>query len=317
MGLVILIGICLIIYVALGYVYFQQEPKQKDLTQQITQTSIIVARPLPGAGKLQAEYEAVNGALAPLPVPEVLDIIVGIARESGIDVTPDGGKFNIPPPGSPTSRKIGDASYQVLSIGDIRAQSDYENIMAFIADLDSGETLETLVLKRVSYSWTEVSYEGEEADRRAEFREVASAVNAMMTGNALTEIPDPIDYASGDATNYMGDNSSTVAVLEGFPDITTTAAEKGYSGNTTLKDGYLLYQHDKVSTDNTTQFETVDYMSILTTEYYYTCEPEGTVRQFDGPNIATATEYLGSEPTKIETVVSLDVELYTKPQEGD
>ena len=317
MGLVILIGICLIIYVALGYVYFQQEPKQKDLTQQITQTSIIVARPLPGAGKLQAEYEAVNEALAPLPVPEVLDIIVGIARESGIDVTPDGGKFNIPPPGSYTSRKIGDASYQVLSISGISAQSDYENIMAFIADLDSGETMETLALKRVNYSWTEVSYEGEEADRRAEFREVVSAVNAMMTGNALTEIPDPMSYDSGDATNYMGDNSSTVAVLEGFPDITTTAAEKGYSGNAMLKDGYLLYQHDKVPTDNTTQFETVDYMSILTTEYYYTCEPEGTVRQFDGPNIATATEYLGSEPTRIETVVNLNVELYTKPQEGD
>jgi len=177
--------------------------------------------------------------------------------------------------------------------------------------------METLVLKKVSYSWTEVSYEGEEADRRAEFSEVVSAVNAMMAGNALTEIPNPIDYASGNATNYMGDNTSTEAVLEGFPDITTTAAEKGYSGDATLKGGYLLYQHDKVSTDDTTQFETVDYMSILVTEYYYTCEPEGTVRQFDGPNIATATEYLGSESTKTETVVNLDVEFYTKPQEGD
>ena len=313
MGLVILIGICLIIYVALGFIYFQQEPKQKDLTTQITKTSIIIAKPLPGAEKLQAEYEAVNEKLAPLPVPEVLEIIVGIARESGIDVNPDGGKFNIPPPGSFTSRQIGGDSYQVLSIGGIRAQSDYEDIRAFIADLDSGKTLETLALKRVSYSWTEVSYEGEEADRRAEFSEVVSAVNAMMAGNALTEIPNPIDYASGDATNYMGDNPDTATVLEGFPDITTTAAEKGYSGNATLKDGYLLYQHDKVSTDNTTQFETVDYMSILTTDYYYTCEPEGTVRQFDGPNIATATEYLGSEPTKIETIVNLDVELYTKP----
>jgi len=317
MGLVIIVGICLIVYVALGFIYFQQGPKQKDLAEQITKTSIIVAKPLPGAAKLQAEYDAVNEALAPLPVPDVLDKIVGIARESGIDVVPGSGKFNIPPLGSPASRQIGGTSYQVLTINGIRAQADYEDIKAFISDLDSGVTMETLALKRVSYSWTEVSYEGEEAARRAEFREVISAVTALMDGSALTEIPNPMSYDTGDATNYMGDDPDTEDVMEGFPDITTTAAEKGYSGNAAPMDGYLLYQHDKISTDNTTQFETVDYMSALTTGYYYTCEPDGTVRQFDGPNMSTATEYLSSEPTKIETVVNLDVELYTKPLEGD
>ena len=110
MGLVILVGICLIVYVALGFIYFQQGPKQKDLTQQITKTSIIVAKPLPSAAKLQAEYEAVNQALTPLPVPDVLEIIVGIARESGIDVVPGSGKFNIPAPSAPASRKIGDTA---------------------------------------------------------------------------------------------------------------------------------------------------------------------------------------------------------------
>ena len=313
MGLVILVGICLIVYVALGFIYFQQGPKQKDLTQQMTKTSIIVAKPLPSAAKLQAEYEAVNQALTPLPVPDVLEIIVGIARESGIDVVPGSGKFNIPAPSAPASRKIGDTSYQVLSINGIRAQADYEDIKAFIFDLDSGATMDTLALKKVSYSWVEVNYEGEEAARRAEFREVISAVTALMDSNALTEIPNPVRYDTGDATNYMGDDPDTEEVIEGFPDITTTAAEKGYSGNATPRDGYLLYQHDKISMDNTTQFETVDYMSVLTTGYYYTCEPDGTVRQFDGPNIFTATEYLGSEPTKIETVVSLNVELYAKP----
>jgi len=136
---------------------------------------------------------------------------------------------------------------------------------------------------------------------------VSVAVIAMMTENGLSVLPVPLEYAGGTATNDMGSTLTT-----GFPDITTTAAEKGYTGTGTPRDGYVLYEHDEVSTDNTTQFETVSYIHLLTTEYYYTCEADGTVRQFDGADVATVMEYVD-----IETVATLDVDLYTKPLGGD
>jgi hypothetical protein len=183
--------------------------------------------------------------------------------------------------------------------------------MAFISDLDSGKTMKTMVLKKADIGWTALAVKPEEQERRGEFRSVSVAVIAMMTDN-ITEIPNPISYAGGTATNYMGDDLDTEETVEGFPDITTTAAERGYAGTGTPRDGYVLYGHDKISTDNTTQFETVSYIHLLTTEYYYTCEADGTVRQFDGPDVATAIEYVD-----IETVATLDVDLYTKPLEGE
>ena len=145
---------------------------------------------------------------------------------------------------------------------------------------------------------------------------VSLAVVDMMTDNGLSAIPNPMNFAGGIATNLMGDDPDTEETVEGFPDYTTAVVDKGYTGtgNITPSDGYVLYEHDRISTDNTTQFETVSYVTTLTTRYYYTCEADGTVRQFDGPDVATATEYLN-----IETVAALDVDLYTKPKplEGD
>jgi hypothetical protein len=206
---------------------------------------------------------------------------------------------------------VGEGNYQVLHLN-IRVQGEPESVMAFISDLDSGETMETLVLKKVQMSQTKIRYQGEEAERREEFREVLAAVKAMMADNGLSEIPNPINYEGGTATNYMGDDPDT-ETREGFPDITTSLAEKGYTGTDTPQEGYVLYQHDKILSDNTTQFQTVSYISTLTTKYYYTCEADGTVRQFDGPDIATAREYLGSEEFRIESIAILEVDFYSKP----
>jgi len=314
-GVLFLLGFVVIIYIGFGVLYLQQGPKQKDLREQITKISIIVSKSLPPATELRAEYDEVNRSLSPHTVPEVLEIIVGIARESGINVDPGSGKFYIPPPGGYTEQKIGEGSYQVLSLSSIRAQGDFDNIMAFISDLDSGETRKNMVLKKVDMRQVEIGYGDEEVDRRAKFRDVSSAVIALMADNNITEIPNPKNYDGGVATNYIGDDPNTEEVTEGFPDTTTTAAEKGYTGIGTPKDGYVLYQHDLISTDNTTEFETVNYIDMLTTQYYYTCEADGTVRQFDGPDIATATEYLGSEEFRIEIIAILDVSFYTKPSE--
>jgi hypothetical protein len=170
-----------------------------------------------------------------------------------------------------------------------------------------------MVLKKVVTSEVEVSFTGEEGSRRVEFRDVQSAVIDMMYNNALFEIPNPMSFADGVATNFMGDDPATGGMVEGFPDITTTAAERGYSGNVTPRDGYVLYRHDKISTD-TTQYTTVSYLTTLTTQYYYTCETNGTVRQWDGPDVETAAEYLDSEESEVETKAALDIDIYIKPQ---
>lgn len=304
MAVMVILGVCLIVYVGLAIVYLQQEPKQKELEKQINKTFLIVSKPLPSMKELQAEYDEVNLALAPMPVPEVLETIVGIARESGIDVEPASGKFYIPPPSKPKEKKMAVGTYEIISFRGIKAQGDYDSVMAFIADLDSGKTKQNMVLKKVGLSQVEIKLDEEEAERRAEFRAVLSAVSDMMAENGITEIPKPINYEGGTATSDM----------MAFSDNTTTAAEKGYTGTGTPKDGYLLHQHDRIFiTDNATEFETVDYITIPTTLYYYTCEADGSVRQFDGPDIATATEYFSIEEVDIETAAVLDVDLYTKP----
>lgn len=302
-GFVVIIGVCLIIYAGFGFVYLQQGAKQADLEEQISKTMLIVSKPLPSMEELQAKYDKVNLALAPLAIPDALQIIVDIARESGVDVDPASGKLHIPPPSGPQEKKMGESTYHILSLSGISVKGDDDSVMSFISDLDSGKTMETIVLEKVEIRQIEIGLGEEEAARRAEFRDVSAAVIEMMANNGLTKIPDPINYDGGTATNDM----------MAFTDNTTTAAEKGYTGTGNPKDGYVLYKHDQISTDNTTEFETVSYITVPTTQYYYTCEADGTVRQFDGPDVATATEYLSSEEVDMETVANLNVVLYTKP----
>jgi len=315
MGVLFVIGVFLIIFIALGILYFQQGAQQRELEEQITKLSLVVAKPLGSAEKLRAEYDEVNLALAPMTNIAAVAMLVSIAEKSGIDIGANAGKLRISP-ATVREEKMGVATYQVLSFKNITVQGDYDKVMAFISTLDSGETLKTMVLKKVAIRQVEVRFVDEEGDRRAEFRNVASAVIDMMDDNGLFGIPNPMRFAGGVATNLMGDDPDTEATVEGFPDITTTAAEKGYIGTGSPRDGYVLYGHHKISTDDTTTFSTVNpYITILTTTYYYTCEADGTVRQFDGASVATATEYLGSEESRIETVAIVDVDIYTKPEE--
>ena len=310
-GALFLIGFVVIIYIALGFVYLQQDPQQEELRGQITKLSLILARPLPSIEELRAEYDNVTSLLAPMTDKAAIAKLVGIAEESGIDVALDSGKFRVTPANF-SQVKVTGGTYQLLSFRGITVQGDYDNVTAFISDLDSGKTLGTMVLRKVTTEEVEVKYMGEEGDRRAEFRNVESAVIDMMDDNDLLKIPNPMNFAGGAAANLTGDDPNTEGTVEGFPDITTTAAGKGYTGTDSPRDGYVLYGHDKISTDNTTRFETVSYITILTTRYYYTCEADGTVRQFDGANVVTATEYLGSEEFKPETRTTVDVDIYTK-----
>ncbi|GAI49075.1 unnamed protein product, partial [marine sediment metagenome] len=140
MGFLIAIGIFLIIYAALGFLYVQQGAKQEDLREQINKLRIVVSKQLPNPEKLNAEYDDVNLALSPLEVPAAIAVLVGIAEESGINVDPASGKFNVPAPGGTATQTVGGGTYQVLPFKKIRVKGDHDSVMAFISDLDSGKT---------------------------------------------------------------------------------------------------------------------------------------------------------------------------------
>lgn len=157
----IIIGFFLIIYIALGFLYYQQGAQQKEFEEQIARLSLVAAKKLPDITKLQAEYDKVNVFLAPITDSKVLATLVDEAKQSGINVDPESGKLSIPPP-TVSEKKVGDGSYQVLSFRNISVQGDYNRVMAFISALDSGETLDTMVLTltRITTRQVEVIVEG-------------------------------------------------------------------------------------------------------------------------------------------------------------
>ena len=306
MGFLVIVGVCVIVYIGLGFVYIQQGPQQKELEERILKTMVVVNKPLPSMEELQDKYDKVNEALAPMETPKALAVIVDIARENGIDVSPEGGKFHISPPGKPRAQKMGERTYHVLSFGDVRAHAEYDTMMDFISDIASGKTLETMILRRVEFNWVQMKLEEEEVARRAEFSAVIQAVSSMMEDNGLDEIPNPMNFEGGLAVNEMA----------AFPNVITTAREKGYTEEGAPLDGYLLYEHDRVTADNTSDYQKMDYTDTPVTVYYYTCEVDGTVRQFDGPDVEKAEELFGSEETVYEIAVRVALDLYSKPPEG-
>ncbi|MFC2034382.1 hypothetical protein ACFLTT_03170 [Chloroflexota bacterium] len=311
-GTIFIGGIFLIIYIALGILYLQQGGQQSKYEEQINSLSIVVSRPLASSVALQEEYDEVNANLAPIEPSDAIEWLVNIAEDSGIDTNPEGGKFHVPSAAFRTDR-VGGGVYKVMSFNNIRVQGSYDDVMDFILDLDSGNTIVNLVLTKVNLSWSAVGVTGEEAARRVELGRVESAVLGMMLDNELVAIPHPNEYYGGIATNVMGDDPDTDGLVEGFPDIVTTPSERGYTGLDLPRNGYVLWQHDKISTDNTSQYSTVNYISDLFADYYYTCESDGTIRQFDGPDSSTATEYVDRGLSKTETIATMNVDIYTNP----
>ncbi|MEK7354172.1 MAG: hypothetical protein AABZ77_06680 [Chloroflexota bacterium] len=337
MGLLLFIGFIVIVYISLGVIYWQQTKQQTTLGTQIAQQSVVLSRPLASGEELKANYEAVRSALVSVNVSttsganktltltdkdDAVELLVLLAEKSGISVNE--GKIIIDSPSvSPT--QVGGNTLQLVSFRAVRVQGDNGNVMAFLSDLDSGKTLGSMVLKRMTISYVEIPFTENETEQRDEFNAVTLAVKNMMADNGLSKIPKPLSFALGRAANFMGDDLTTNTTMEGFPDNTTTITEKGYtvnisggnttSGNTTNKfilprNGYVLYQHDKIPADNTSTFKTVSYISTLKTKYYYTVEADGTIRQFSGPNVSTAVEYSSQKPQRVETVATIDVDIY-------
>ena len=119
---------------------------------------------------------------------------------------------------------------------------------------------------------------GETEAKETEFRNIQSSVQAMMIDNEIATLPNPVD-ALEDRTNDMSS----------FPDISICGFAKvrdvygdAYVGLAD-KDGYILFGHDRIADgDNSTDL--VNYVSTLTTTYWYTVNAQGTVTQYDtGP----------------------------------
>ena len=308
-GFLFLVGIFLIIYVGLGFLYFQQAPQQKKLNEQIIQQSIVAAKPLPVADKLQAEANEVKIALAPLTDYAVLEKLVTIARESGINVERAAGKFTVPAASKVTDVTVGSGKYQVLPVKNIKVQGSYEDVMRFVADLDVGRTLPTMVLRRAAISKIELPLASQDPSRAQELLDVQAAVGALMEANGLETLPYPRDFAGEVAFNDM-----TV-----FPDAASDwigdragklVDSLGLSYMDGDKPGYLLIGNDIIADGQQTNL--ADYFKIKKTKFFYTCEANGLVRQFNASILLGAMEYHFNLTPTFETQATVDVDVYYK-----
>ena len=130
---------------------------------------------------------------------------------------------------------------------------------------------------------------GEEEARDTEKSNVQLAMDSMMIDNGIDAIPamafEDGPPAVGGATQNMG----------AFPDSTSSNAVPATPGKVTGPDGtytfpgdlpgYLLYGHDVTANAAATELE--NYMRESTTEYFYTCDADGTVHQYSDANMTT------------------------------
>ncbi len=127
---------------------------------------------------------------------------------------------------------------------------------------------------------------GEEEARETDFTTIQTSVHAMMLDNGIISIPNAVVWT----------DSTTGAVndMDAFPDSTSVggSADKLTDPDGTLytavdDPGYLLYDHDKTGGGVAGPY--VDYVGMSTSEYYYTVETDGSVRQWDTTDCSTAT----------------------------
>jgi len=113
---------------------------------------------------------------------------------------------------------------------------------------------------------------GEDEAKDTEYATIQAAVHAMMVDNEISLLPVPVTLS----TNNMG----------AFPDsasVCGTAGQKERDADGTLyvsgtdKNGFLLYQHDRIGGDGTGNL--TNYVATNTTAYYYDVDTFGTITQ--------------------------------------
>jgi hypothetical protein len=316
MGVPIFVGFLLFIYAGLIIVYFQQDAKQTELEGQISRTAAIVAKPMSDASELEAEYQDIQTRLKPLTRDKAIALLVAIAARHGVNIDPAAGGLVIPPTSVTVgTKKVGGNSYQVMSFGTIRIRSAYSNVMGLVSDLDAGATKETMVLtsldiKSLDGGGDDAGGEAERLARAAELGRVQMAVAAMMAANNLTTIPNPVNHAGGVASDNMAAFPDPASGWLGSPGGKTFDVG-GSAYRTGDGPGYVLYHHDDEADGSTGG--SADYIGVSQTTYFYTCEADGTVRQF-----LTADRSGEAVAPRSEVNAVLSVDIYSlEPEEEE
>jgi len=142
---------------------------------------------------------------------------------------------------------------------------------------------------------------GTEEARKTDYTTVQTAVHAMMVDNQISSIPAPAFALGGTEPTIIATNNMSI-----FPDSTSSDSiptddagkitdPKGndytFTAEATTGDleGYRLYDHD--ITGNNAHDELVDYVAMSTSTYYYTCETDGTVRQWSDKDMTEEYAY--------------------------
>ncbi|GAH50331.1 unnamed protein product [marine sediment metagenome] len=126
---------------------------------------------------------------------------------------------------------------------------------------------------------------GEQEAAETELHNVQLAVTSMMLENGITTIPVPLNEDGGIAQNDMtlfpdSTSSPTVPAVPLLPGKVTDP--EGFDYDATDGAGYILFGHDITGTGpppNTNQID-INYVTVDTTTYFYTCETDGTVKQW-------------------------------------
>ncbi len=116
---------------------------------------------------------------------------------------------------------------------------------------------------------------GESEAKDTELSTIQASVHAMMVDNEIATLPNPVLLS----VNTMGafpDTSATAAAGAGDKDKDVL----GTNYEAADKDGYYLYQHDRIA-DGDATISLANYTATATTAYWYTVDAAGTVSQFD------------------------------------
>jgi len=125
---------------------------------------------------------------------------------------------------------------------------------------------------------------GKSEAAETELHNVQLAVTSMMLENGLTSITTTGYPDSGSvSTNVMTfEGTGPTTGTAGFPDYGTLATAKGGTFEAGDQDGYVLFGHDIIGDAMIPPAGAalVNYINNPQTTYFYTCDADGTVRQY-------------------------------------
>jgi len=117
---------------------------------------------------------------------------------------------------------------------------------------------------------------GEDEAKDTEFATIQASVHAMMVDNEIATLPTPVDTTRTNDMELFPDTSATAAAGAGAKDVDVAGSDYELAD----KDGYILYQHDRIG-DGDATISLTNYVATDETAYWYTVDDAGTITQYD------------------------------------